>query len=100
MTDRSDIDALADTFFDAFIRQDADALEALYAPDLVMSSPSGLRRGSEHLRLIRDGVIAFEGLHYEEIRRDVFSDGFVQQHLVCCTLPSGREMRKPACIVV
>lgn len=94
------IDAIADAFFDAFVRQDADVLETLYAPDLVMCSPSGQRSGAEHLRLIREGVIAFEDLHYDEIRRDVFENGFVQQHIVCCTLPSGAEMRKPACIVV
>src|SRR5689334_22012721 len=99
-TEAAHINAIADAFIDAFIQRDADALEALYAPDLVMSSPSGKRPGADHVRLIRDGVIDFEDLRYEQARRDVFPGGFVQQHLVCCTLPSGAAMRKPACIVV
>lgn len=97
---RQEIDALADAFFEAFIRQDADALEQLYGPDLIMSAPSGVRSGVDHVRLVREGAIDVQGLHYDEVRREVFDGGFVQQHLVCCTLPTGAEMRKPACIVV
>ena len=94
------IEEVADAFFDAFINGDADALEEMYDPELVMSSPSGSRSGADHLALVRQGALQVEGLQYEEIRRQVFDGGFVQQHLVCCTLPSGAVMRKPACVVV
>lgn len=94
------VDDVADAFFAAFIAQDAEALTTLYHPDLVMTSPSGTRTGAEHLRLVRDGALEVIGLHYEDIRRHVFDGGFVQQHVVCCELPSGAAMRKPACVVV
>ena len=91
---------IADAFFEAFVKQDADRLLGLYDPALVMSSPSGTRSGVEHVQLVRNGALSVENLRYEQVRRDFFEGGFVQQHLVCCTLPSGRTMRKPACVVV
>jgi ketosteroid isomerase-like protein len=94
------IEHVADAFFKAFISQDADALERLYDPDLMMTSPSGTRSGAEHARLVREGAMDVTDLHYEEIQRDIFDGGFVQQHLVCCVLPTGTTMRKPACVVV
>jgi hypothetical protein len=39
-------------------------------------------------------------LRYEEVVRHLFDGGFVQQHRVCGVLPSGRELRMRACLVV
>ena len=94
------IEEVADAFFEAFVHQDAEALEAIYHPELTMTSPSGSRSGADHVALVRQGALEVEGLHYEEVNRQVFDGGFVQQHLVCCCLPSGAAMRKRACVVV
>ena len=99
-TPPASVQQLADAFFGAFLRRDASTLEELYAPDFVMRSPAGVRRGADHLEMLRAGKVTVRELRYEDVVRHVFDGGFVQQHLVSGVLPSGRELRMRACLVV
>ena len=98
--DPATVDQLAEAFFAAFVRRDASTLEELYAPDFVMRSPAGVRRGVDHLEMLRAGKVSVRDLRYEDVVRHVFDGGFVQQHHVCGVLPSGRDLRMRACLVV
>jgi ketosteroid isomerase-like protein len=90
---------LADRFFAAFIAQDADALEQLYDPSFRMRSPMGERTGAEHLALIRSGAVKVQDLRYEEVTRDIFEGGLVQQHRLRGVSPTGTAFDHPYCLV-
>ena len=98
--DQTETEGLADAFFGAFVERDVAALERLYHPDFVMRSPTGTRKGADHLDMMRAGKIATRDLRYEDIVRHVFNGGFVQQHTVRGVLPSGSELRMRACVIV
>jgi ketosteroid isomerase-like protein len=92
---------VADKFFAAILRADLEAVRAIYAPDA--------RIWHNHDRVTQDvtanlAVLAWvvknvAGLRYEEIRREATPTGFVQQHVLRGTVPSGKAIEIPACIV-
>ena len=93
-------EALARALFDAFTAGDAAAATALLSEDF-----AGIQNGGP----VMDGasLIAFSvavkkvvpDFHYEEVRCEATASGFVEEHLVCGTLPDGSALKLPACVV-
>ena len=93
-------DDIAEALFDAFEAGDADAARALCS-----KSRTASRNGGPAMDL--ESLLAFSTLvkrvipdfHYENARRAITGDGFVEEHDVCGTLPDGSDLRVAACIV-
>lgn len=95
------MDALADRFFAAIERGDAATLEALYAPGMSVwhNTSRAPQSGEANLALLADLHRRLGGWRYDDVRRDVFDGGFVQQHVLRARRPDGREVEVPACVV-
>ncbi len=93
--------ALRDRFFAAVTAGDLDGVRACYAPEaLIWHNTDGLAQSAdENLRVL--GWIAenVKEFRYEDVRYQPTATGFVEQHLVCGTSPSGTPFAIPACIV-
>ncbi|MDX1649681.1 MAG: nuclear transport factor 2 family protein [Myxococcota bacterium] len=99
--DAAAVDALASRFFAAIERGDAAALEALYAPGMVVwhNTTRAAQSREDNLALLARLHRRLGGWRYASVRREVFDGGFVQQHVLHATLPDGREVEVPACVV-
>lgn len=99
---RDDIGQLADRFFAAIERGDVDDVAGLYADDAVIwhnfdqeEQPKG------HNLLIIAWMAANIGeLSYDDVRRVVLDDGFVQQHVLHGMTASGDQLEVPAMLRV
>jgi ketosteroid isomerase-like protein len=100
VTERETLD-LADRFFAAIPRGDTAALRALYAPDAVVwhNFDGKAQSVDENLRVLAWVARNVRDLRYEEVRRQVTPTGWVQQHVLRGTAPSGKPLEVPACIV-
>jgi ketosteroid isomerase-like protein len=98
----SELSNIADRLFKAFVDHDADTLRDLCAPTArFWSSAQGVESDLEQLIASLAGMRKMIGNHrYEEVRRLVAPDGFVEQHRVRSTLPSGKELDLDVCVVV
>jgi ketosteroid isomerase-like protein len=94
----TDIEALASAFFDAVEAGDLDKVRAMYAPDVVVWHNFDGRGQTldENLRVLKWIVANVSERRYEEIRRVVLDDGFVQQHVLRGIAPSGAHLNVPA----
>jgi ketosteroid isomerase-like protein len=92
---------LADRFFAAIPQGDVETLRALYAPDArVWHNHDGIAQGVEtNLRVLGWVARHVQGLRYDDVRRRVTPDGWVQQHVLRGTAPDGRPLAVAACIV-
>ncbi|HVM53669.1 MAG TPA: nuclear transport factor 2 family protein [Acidimicrobiales bacterium] len=98
----SELGNIADRLFRAFEKHDAKTLRELCAPHARFWS-SATKRESDIEELIEalPGMKAAIGKHrYEEVRRMVAPDGFVEQHRVRATRPDGKDVDIEACVVV
>ena len=79
---------------------DADGVAGLYHDDIACWRNLD---GRELVKKQALSVVRFLGtlrdLRYEDVRIDPTPDGFVQQHVLCCTGPKGEAVRVPACLV-
>jgi uncharacterized protein len=93
-----DIDALATTFFEAVEAGDLDKVRSMYAPDVVVWHNFDRREQTldENLRVLRWIVANVSERRYEDIRRVVLDDGFVQQHVLTGIAPGGARLDVPA----
>jgi ketosteroid isomerase-like protein len=100
MTD--DILGLADAFLRASEAGDVERLRSMYAPDAVVwHNVDGKEQSvDEGLAMVSWAREHLNGLHHDEVRRQRTEHGFVQQHVLRATTPSGAELSVPACIVV
>ena len=94
---------LADRLFAAIASNDLDALRnEIYAPDVVVwhNNDNHEQRIDENLKVLNWLSRKVTNRRYEEIRRQATDTGFVEQHVLRGTAPSGNELEIPACLVV
>lgn len=98
----SELGSVADRLFKAFVDHDADALRDLCA-DHARFWSSATKRESDVEEVIAN-LPAMRGAigdhRYEEVRRLIAPDGFVEQHRVRSTRPDGTALDIEACVVV
>jgi ketosteroid isomerase-like protein len=93
---------LADRLFAAIERGDEATLEQLFGDDIAVWR-SGARRDDDKARALRVlrwfiGVTTQRG--YEILDRQLFTDGFVQQHILHATGHDGAAVALRVCIVI
>jgi ketosteroid isomerase-like protein len=94
--------ALADRFFAALAAGDTDTVAEIYSPDVTVWHNFDQLDQSREQNLAVLGWITrrVAGRRYEEIRRVIAPDGFVQQHVLRGTAPDGSELNVPAVLRV
>ena len=98
----SELSNIADQLFKAFEKQDVGTLRDLCDPDArfwssATNAESSLDELASYLPMMRATI----GAHrYEDVRRLVAPDGFVEQHAVRSTRPDGEPIDIQACVVV
>ncbi|MEV0012092.1 nuclear transport factor 2 family protein [Streptomyces sp. NPDC047973] len=78
------IEAIADRFFDAVSRGDVATLADLYSAEVAVwhNYDDAEQTREESLRLLGRLHRKVGPMRYEQVRRTVLDDGFVQQHVV------------------
>lgn len=92
----------ADQLFAAIERADEAALEQMF-DDKIAVWRVGSRRDDEKaraLRVLHWSIGVTEQRHYEIPNRQLFSDGFVQQHILHGTGRNGGSIALRVCIVI
>jgi ketosteroid isomerase-like protein len=92
---------VAERLFTAIPKGDLDAVRALYAPDAqIWHNHDGVVQDpAANLAVLGWVVKNIRAIRYEEIRRQATPAGFVQQHVMRGTAPSGKAFELAACIV-
>ena len=103
----SDIDTravieLADLLFDAIESGDIAAVDRLFSPDIAVwksgdEQPNGRDRS---VRIIAWFVNATSDRRYEILDRQLFDDGFVQQHVLHANGRTGASIAMRVCMVI
>ena len=98
----SELSNVADRLFKAFVDNDGAALRDLCDPEArFWSSAFGTEIGLEEMIAALPGMRKSIGKHrYEDVRRMIAPDGFVEEHAVRSKLPSGDQLDMQACVVV
>ena len=96
-----DIDAVADALFAAIEAGDIDAVADLYDPAVeVWHNTDGVTQDrAANLRTLRWVIDNLTDRSYDDVRRRVTPEGFVQQHVLRVATASGRRAEVPACLV-
>ena len=91
----------AERFFSALADGHLERLREACAPDA--TTWNNLR---DEVRSLEDSLPAYArlksrvpDLHFEDVRRRDLHDGFVEQHTLCGTAPSGERLRVIGCFV-
>ncbi|MBL8549444.1 MAG: nuclear transport factor 2 family protein [Hyphomonadaceae bacterium] len=97
----NDIRAMATRFFDAIEQGDVDTVAATYAPGAkIWHNTDELENTrEENIEVLRNMVRRSKSRKYTERRLQVFSGGFVQQHVLKAERGDGFKLHLPACIV-
>jgi len=91
---------LAEELFRAFADGDDDAVRHLCAPDLQAIQNGGAPMNLPTLLVFSAAVRSVvKDFRYENPIRSETSNGFVEEHDVCGTLPDGTKLRFSACVV-
>ncbi len=92
---------VARALIDAIGRGDAQAAAAVYHEDAAVYRNFDGRTidKAETAKVLRFLTSKVEGLRYDDIRLAATADGFVQEHVLVGTAPSGAPVRCPACLV-
>ena len=100
-THEAEMLALADRFFEAIPKGDIETIRSLYATDAtVWHNFDGVAQTvDQNLRVLAWVAAGVEGLRYEDVRRRVTPDGWVQQHVLRGTAANGEPLEIEACIV-
>ena len=98
----TELSNIADRLFQAFVDHDADALRDLCDPEArFWSSATGSEISLDEVIASLPGMQKAIGKHrYEDVRRMIAPDGFVEEHAVRSTRPSGEALDIQACVVV
>jgi ketosteroid isomerase-like protein len=96
-----DTDALAGRFFDAIARGDIDTVRGCYdAAARIWHNVGGVEQEVEaNLRLLTWITRNIKDYRYEDVRRQLTDEGFVQQHVLRGTNRRGAPVEVPACVV-
>lgn len=97
-----EIESFAAHFVDTVQRGDAEAMRACYAPDgVIWHNTDGVEQSiDDNIKVLKWFVETLPDRHYEVLRREVIPHGFVQQHILSATLPTGEPWKMDACVVV
>lgn len=101
-SDSAGVAALADLLFSSIRDNDVETLRTkVYAPDVkIWHNTDNLEQGiDQNLRVLAWISKNIAGVRYEDVRRQVSPTGFVQQHVLRGTAPSGAELNVPACLI-
>ena len=92
---------LADRFFAAIPKGDLETVRAIYAPDARIwhNNDQVTQDVEQNLAVLGWVTKNIAGLRYEDVRRQATPSGFVQQHVLRGTAPSGAPLEIPACIL-
>lgn len=93
--------ALCERFLDAIVRGDIDTVREIYAPDCVIwhNNADAAETVDENLRTLEAVPKIVRRFRYEDVVRRATADGFIEQHVVRGTTPSGEELRIPAVLI-
>ena len=93
--------AVAERLFAAIQAGDVDAVRELYSPGVVIwhNFDQVEQTRDQNLRTLAWMTKNVKDVRYEEIQRHAFEGGFVQQHVLRGTGPSGMPIEMPACII-
>ena len=102
MQSAQEILKFAEHYVSAIERGDVSAVRACYAPDAKLwHNTDGLEQTLEDsMKVLGWMVKTLTDRRYRIVRREALSDGFLQQHVLEATLPSGDTFRMSACCVV
>ena len=89
--DEGDLSIVADALFAAIEAGDTDALVGLYHSDAKIwhNFDQVEQSVEENMKVLRFLVRSLSDRRYEEVRRVMLDDGFVQQHVLRGTTPRG-----------
>ena len=92
---------VANRFFDALIAGDRDGLDAVFADDAVFWQNFALTEipKSDFLPRFAGLKGMVRDLHFEDVRRASTPSGFVEQHTLCGTAPSGETFAAHGCFL-
>lgn len=93
--------ALAGRFFDAIESGDIETVRSLYADDVVIwhNHDRATQTRDENLRVLGWMAKRVTERRYTDTRRSPTPEGFVQQHVLTGTWPTGAALELAACIV-
>ena len=93
--------SVADDLFAAIEKGDTDAVRGIYAADaLIWHNTDGVEQSvEENLRVLGWMASTFAEKRYEDVRRQEWETGFVQQHVLHLRRADGTAISLPACIV-
>jgi ketosteroid isomerase-like protein len=100
--DAATINEVADRLFAAIERSDETTLEKLFDDDIAVWRV-GARRDNDKeraLKVLRWFIGVTARRHYEILDRQLFGDGFVQQHILHATGHDGASIAPRVCIVI
>lgn len=99
--DEAAVHRLADQLFNAIGAGDLDTVRRVMDPEATVWTNFDNRTVDRDraLRTIGWLVEHVAGLRYDVVRREILPGGFVQQHVLVGTAPSGQAVAMPACIV-
>jgi ketosteroid isomerase-like protein len=101
--DTSATEALADLLVGSIVAGDIDTLrERVYQPDVVIwhNFDQVEQRLEDNMKVMAWMGKRLQSMSYDEIRRQVTPNGFVQQHVLRGTTADGTTIEVPACLVV
>lgn len=86
-----EIEALATKFFAAIQAGDIESVAATYSDDAIIwhNYDQIEQHKTDNLRTLQYVIRTVQGRSYDEVRRTVLDDGFVQQHVLRGTAPGG-----------
>jgi len=92
---------VAERFIAALNAADADAVREIYSPDVrIWHNFSGeLQSVEENIKSMLWIHRRLSNLNYDIQHREPISGGFLQQHILRGTLPSGEAFAMPACAI-
>lgn len=100
MSNRS-IDAIADRLFTAIESGDTESLTSLWSDDVVVWRQGDRERDKGRaLKVIEWFMNATTERRYEIVDREVFTTGFVQQHVLHAVTHSGATISMRVCMVI
>jgi limonene-1,2-epoxide hydrolase len=73
----------------------------VYAPDVRIwhNTDNKVQSLDENLQIVKAFVGLYKGVRFDERRRQIFPDGFVQQHFVTAIRADGTETGFSGCII-
>lgn len=98
----SDVAAFADRFFAATFSGDLDTLRKLYRPDAVIWHNTDRREIDleANLEIVRKFATVLPDQKCQVVRREILSDGFLQQDFLTANLPDGSAFSQTSCVIV